>query len=178
MPYCRGPPLSKITRQWTSNLGTLLPLRLQASMSSLLLQPLALCLLCLLPCLLLSLLAIQDQKDQRTHHADDGEALQDSVVVPLAQTGVPTRHRVIVRQLVIVFLVLVVLQVVLHEIGNPLGEGPVLLGGCFSCQHCRYFSNPEIHLLASSWMELIAPCVSVFHALRARSFKRLSVTGR
>lgn len=63
MSYCRGPPLPKITRQWPSRLGTWLALSLHASMSSLLLQPLALCLLCLLPCLLLSLLAIQDQKD-------------------------------------------------------------------------------------------------------------------
>ena len=74
---------------------------------------------------LLALLAIQDQKHQGGGQTHNDQALHDTIV---KIERVAARHAVVIQLVVGVIVVLV--QVILDKVIDPLAKGPVFLWGC------------------------------------------------
>lgn len=68
------------------------------------------------------------------------------------------------------------LFVILNERGNPFTQ--CTTGFRFYLTLAESSKTKKKHIPSSSWMEFILPLVNLFHALRARNFNKLSLTGK
>jgi len=76
---------------------------------------------------LLSLLAVQHQKDEGRSQTNNDETLKDAVV-QVTKVPIAARHIIVVQR--VISIIWIVQHIVLQKVGNPLTQRPILGRGC------------------------------------------------